>query len=60
MFVSYVKVNCPSAITSNEISSSDLPPSYEEAVIRQMCDPRDIVQKLKSMGKRITFIFFNF
>ena len=55
VFVSYAKINCPSAFTSNEIDKSNLPPSYQEAVLSNMCDPRDIVRNLKAMGTLLVF-----
>jgi len=50
VFVSYAKINCPSALRSQE-AGVDLPPSYEEAIWENMCDPRDIVVNLKATGK---------
>ncbi|XP_076821216.1 uncharacterized protein LOC143468110 [Clavelina lepadiformis] len=52
VFVSYAKINCPSAIQAKEIED-DLPPSYEEAVVQSMCDPREIVRQLKAMGIKV-------
>nr|XP_039270005.1 uncharacterized protein LOC120344759 [Styela clava] len=50
VFISYAKVNSPAAIKNHEIESSLLPPSYEEVMIEELCDPRDIVSHLKEMG----------
>ncbi|XP_078489481.1 uncharacterized protein LOC100182474 [Ciona intestinalis] len=47
VFVSYAKINCPSAIQNHEL---DQPPSYREAVLDNMVDPRNIVEQLKKMG----------
>ena len=44
--MSYTKVNSPHAIKNDEIAKGDLPPSYEEAVLESICDPRDIAEKL--------------
>ena len=44
--MSYTKVNSPHAKKNDEIAKGDLPPSYEEAVLESVCDPRDIAEKL--------------
>jgi len=53
VYVSYVKTNSPQAIKNKEV---DLPPTYEEAMLESLCDPRDIIESLKSKGVRIAEI----
>lgn len=50
IFVSYTKANSPSAIRNREVSPSEAPPSYDEAVLSSICDPRDIRYQLESCG----------
>lgn len=51
VFVSYATVNSPAAVRNNEVAVGELPPTYEEAMLDHLCDPRDIVEYLKSVGK---------
>jgi len=53
VYISYTKVNSPSAIANEEVRE-DLPPSYEEAVLEDICDPRDIAKSLKDKGVKVT------
>lgn len=50
IFISYTKVNSPSAIRNQEVLPSDAPPSYDEAILSSICDPRDIRFQLESCG----------
>ena len=55
MYMSYTKVNSPSAIANHEVSE-DLPPSYEEATLENICDPRKIAEGLREKGVRVAMI----
>lgn len=44
--MSYTKINSPHAIKNEEVAKEDLPPSYEEAVLKNLCDPRDVAENL--------------
>ena len=47
------QTNSPSAIKNKEISPSDLPPSYDEAILSRICDPRDIRLHLSNSGVQL-------
>lgn len=53
IFISYTKVNSPSAIRNHELAPSEAPPSYDEAIMSSMCDPRDIRHQLESSGAKV-------
>lgn len=53
IFISYSKANSPSAIRNHELGSSDPPPSYDEAVLSSICDPRDIRYQLEGYGATV-------
>lgn len=50
IFISYTKVNSPSAIRNREVPPAEAPPSYDEAVLSSICDPRDIRCELEHCG----------
>jgi len=56
VYMSYTKVNSPHAIKNDEIAKGDLPPSYEEAVLESICDPRDIAEKLIAKGVKVCIV----
>lgn len=53
IFISYSKANSPSAIRNRELGPSDPPPSYNEAVLSSICDPRDIRYQLEGCGATV-------
>lgn len=53
IFISYTKVNSPSAIRNRELAPSEAPPTYDEAIMSSMCDPRDIRHQLESSGAKV-------
>jgi len=56
VYMSYTKVNSPHAIKNDEVAKGDLPPSYEEAVLENLCDPRDIAENLISKGIKVCIV----
>ncbi|KAJ7352717.1 hypothetical protein OS493_034322 [Desmophyllum pertusum] len=53
IFISYTKANSPQAIKNRELASSDAPPSYDEAMLSSICDPRDIRYQLEGCGAKV-------
>ena len=55
VYVSFSTVDCPSAHFNKEIPASmDLPPSYAQATLQNLVDPRDIIMRLKDMNCKVT------
>ncbi|KAK2552504.1 hypothetical protein P5673_026340 [Acropora cervicornis] len=50
IFISFTKADSPSAIRNNEVSFQDRPPSYDEAMLSNFCDPREIRYQLEGCG----------
>lgn len=50
IFISFTKADSPSAIRNNEVSFHDRPPSYDEAMLSNFCDPREIRYQLEGCG----------
>ena len=57
VYVSYAKVDCPSAHFNKEFPDAfALPPSYKNATLQNLVDPRDIIEILsEEMNCKVTF-----
>lgn len=51
--LSYQQANSPSAIRNRELTPSEAPPSYDEAIMSSICDPRDIRYQLEGSGAKV-------
>ena len=53
VYLSYCKMDCPSFLLSDELQTNpnlSMPPSYREATIQDLVDPRDLARELDMMS----------
>ena len=56
VFISYAKIDCPSAHFQKEFSENfEIPEVYRKATLHDLVDPRDLAKRLSELNCRVSF-----